>query len=163
VAEVYAANVGASSATPEYGATLESFFYDQDPDVRRAAADAFRQIPPDKLRDAVHLISALIGSPAFAEGLDTLAFRAEQTNALPADVVAELAVHAAHYLQYDGGDFSKRAAGIARSLSLLVSRAYAGCHDPAVRERLLNAIDLMVKYGFYGIDQQLEATPRLSL
>ena len=46
-------------------------------------------------------------------------------------------------------------AGVAHDLAPLMVRLHEESSDPAMRKRILDVIDDMVRAGFYGIDEQL--------
>ena len=154
-ASIYANNVQDETVGGKCEERLRTLFLDKSARVRQAASRWWAALEPDELSSLGSLISAFAESMDSDDDVGALAYRLrEARRPLPAEVctLAEQMVRA-----YGTGAASvnNRQAGAAHMVAPLLVRLNEQTSDPLLRERILNVIDEMLWFGFWGLDEQL--------
>jgi hypothetical protein len=140
---------------------LVAFFNDPEKEVRTKAADVFRNIEPKDSARFYGLAETYLESRAFEDDASFAFFHALEKATCN---IQELVVRAAEKLMANLQDNGR--AGGRRHMELdqlqdLIKREYAASeHDPVLRSRLLDIIDLMLSRELYGVDAIVEAHER---
>ena len=156
-AEIFAANVAHADVTEQCETYLRASFLDESAEVRRAASDCWRSLSPDEIAARGSLIEAFAESPAFGDGEHTLFYRLREARRLLPSELCLLAERAVEAFGDRASSIQFREAGDATELADLMIRLHEETSDPNVRTRILNAIDRMMRAGFYGLDEKIDA------
>ena len=155
-AEIYARNLSNETVGAECERHLRTLFMDESEAVRRAARTCWNALDPDQIASRGSLIAAFARSPAFGARSIGLLHRLQKAQrALPPEV-CDLAEHAVAAYGAKAASFQFAEAGDAGQLSKLLIRLHEETSDRALRKRILDAIDEMLRAGFYGLDDQLK-------
>ena len=158
--EVYAANLGDPSVGPRCAEMLPRLFNDESGDVRAAACCCFNALDPDVVADYPELISALAESPAFKEGVSFVLNRLEHsTQPLPASL-CRIAERAVEEFGEEATSIQFRAAAEAQTLAKLITRLHEETTNADLKSQVLDAIDVMARAGFWGLDRELGSLDR---
>ena len=154
-AEIYARNLSNETVGAECEQKLRTLFRDESEAVRQEAGKCWLALEPD----AVAARGSLVG--AFAQAMEAddrigILLNHLQEARLPVPIeVCDLAERAVATYGSKASSVHYRA-GAADRLARLMVRLYGQTNDRAVRTRVLNAIDDMIREGFMGVDEQLE-------
>jgi hypothetical protein len=141
-------------------ALLKEFFYDEDVQVRKHAADVFRNVQAREVEMYRELAVVFLESPAFVDNgfavlhmleeatCDVLDLVIEATQQIITDIVEKANQHGRH-----GTDVYQ--------LQDLLKREYTSSESkPEVRKKILDMIDLMLFHEVYGADSIITAHDR---
>ena len=154
-ATIYANNLGNATVRQECEERLRGLFTDDSAAVRREASTCWFALKPDQVASRGSLIGAFAKSMESGDGTSHLAHRLKESRRpLPPELcdVGKSAV-AAYGSKAASIQFAE--AGVAHDLAPLMVRLHEESSDPALRKRILDVIDDMVRAGFYGIGEQL--------
>ena len=154
-AEVYGDYLSNETIGAECENRLMLLFADRSDLVRSSASECWRKLKPGQVASRGALISEFVGSLGSGNDAGILAYRlSEARRPLPSEV-CDLAERAVESYGYKAASIQFREAGTATHLSALMIRLLEETGDPALRDRILDAIDEMIRAGFMGIDEQL--------
>ena len=155
-AEIYAANLAEPTIGPKCEVRLREMFDDQSEAVRRAAGGCWGTLTPDQIAPRGEFIGAFAGSRAFTDSrAGYLLHQLEKAEVpLPMEVCA-LAERAVEEYGNKATSIQTAEGGDAYGFSKLMVRLHEETSDPALRKRILDVIDGMVRAGFLGIDDRL--------
>jgi hypothetical protein len=105
-------------------------------------------------------MQTLIAGPAFDAAVPQLLITLEQAPDRAYDLILAAAERFVGEHPKELGDISTAAAGEARDLSSLVTRAYAQVTSDEARERALDLIDDLLLAGAYGVETALDDARR---
>ena len=159
-AEIYAWHCGHADVAAQCLEKLPRFFDDSAVEVRREAARCFFAIEPDQLPEHDALIDAFSTSAAFADDPVPLLHRLEEMSGPLPGSVCSVADRAIDAWGASAGDIRTSGSHHASILSKLIVRFYAQASDDAQRKQALDAIDRMLEVGFYGLENELNASDR---
>ena len=154
-ATIYANNLVNATVGQECEERLRGLFTDESAAVRREASRCWFALTPDQVASRGSLIGAFAKSMESGDGTSHLVHRLKESRRpLPPELcdVGKSAV-AAYGSKAASIQFAE--AGVAHDLAPLMVRLHEESSDPALRKRILDVIDDMVRAGFYGIDEQL--------
>jgi len=158
-AEITAHMVSVAEYQDRVCALLIRFYYDDDEEVRKKASSAFSHADPTQTANADLILSAYLESPAF-DGEDFWFFEFLKKTDVP---IADHLIAAAEKLLAEKAetDSSQWAFRDFHHLHELIQVEYtASEHDPGLRRRLLDIIDLCLEQGIHGTDSILSAHDR---
>ena len=166
-AAIYARNLADESVTRECEHQLSRLFNDVDLSVRKAAATWWATLSADQIAKRGRLVRSYSLSEACGDRQNTTLLRRLQQaeEPLPVEVlaIAERTVERFSSRAEDDQDIDP---GSAHDLAPVLLRLYQQRHDAAMRGRILNLVDEMIRLGFYGVDEVLqehvEALPQRS-
>ena len=131
---------------------LERLFHHEIPDVRKAAADVFWNIPGDDFPHFIDMARAFIRSPAFLDSASQIVKALEKTSG----DVTELVVEAGEILvgkNYEGW--------VLYDLQKVLKREYMNSEGrPQLRARFLDLIDDMAANNLIGADDLMQLDDR---
>ena len=155
-AEIYAANLAEPTVGRTCEARLRKMLDDESDAVRRAAGRCWASLTPDQLAARGEFIGAFARSPEFVDSrAGYLLHRLEEAEVpLPMEVCA-LAERALDEYGDKATSIQTAEGGDAYGFSKLMVRLHEETSDPALRKRILDVIDGMVRAGFLGIDDRL--------
>ena len=154
-AGVYANYLSNEAVGPECDARLRELFADESEAVREAASGCWRALEPDQIATRGSLIGAFAKSLRPGADIAMLVHGLrESQRPLPVEL-CDLADRAVLAFGSRAASFQFKEAGAAHDLSPLMVRLHEETSDPALRERVLDLIDKMVRAGFYGLNEQL--------
>lgn len=154
-AGVYANYLSNETVGAECDARLRELFTDESEAVREAASACWRALGPEQIASRGSLIGAFAKSLGPGADIAMLVHGLrESQRPLPVEL-CDLADRAVLAFGSKAASFQFREAGAAHDLSPLMVRLHEETSDPALRERVLDVIDKMVRAGFYGLDEQL--------
>ena len=154
-AEVYGEYLSNETVGTECEKLLVKLFADESEIVRKAASNCWRRLKPDQIASRGSLIGEFVRSMGPGDSASILAYRLNETRRpLPAEV-CDLAERAVATYGYKAAYIQFSEAGTATYLSALMVRLLDETDDPILRNRILNAIDEMIRAGFMGIGEQL--------
>ena len=156
-AEIYAANLGDPTVGPKCEVRLRQMFDDENEAVRRAAGHCWGTLTPDQIASRGEFIGAFARSRAFIDSrAGYLLHQLEKAEVqLPMEVCA-LAERAVEEYGSKATSIQTAEGGDASELSKLMVRLHEETSDPALRKRILDVIDGMVRAGFLGVDDRLK-------
>ena len=155
-AQIYAENLPDDTVGTECEQRLRTLFADESTAVRQAASRCWIVLEPDQVASRGSLIGAFAQSMGSGGDVSVLVDRLGQARRpLPAEV-CDLAERAIAAYGFKATSIQYAEAGVAHELAPLMVRLYEETSDPMLRERVLHAIDNMVRAGFIEIDKQLE-------
>ena len=155
-AEIYARNISNETVGAECERHLRMLFMDESEAVRRAARTCWTALAPDQIASRGSLIGVFARSPAFGTGSTVLMHRLQEAQRPLPREVCDLAERAVTAYGAKAASIQFAEAGDASELSKLLVRLHEETSDRALRKRILNAIDEMMRAGFYGLDDQLK-------
>ena len=155
-AEIYAANLANPTVGPKCEVRLREMFDDDNEAVRRAAGHCWASLTPDQIASRGEFIGAFAGSRAFIDSrAGFLLHQLEKAEVrLPMEVCA-LAERAVEEYGNRATSIQTAEGGDAYGFSKLMVRLHEETSDPALRKRILDVIDGMVRAGFLGIHDRL--------
>ena len=155
-AEIYAANLAEPTVGPKCEARLRKMFDDESEAVRRAAGHCWASLTPDQLASRGEFIGGFARSRAFIDSrAGHLLHRLEGTEVpLPMEVCA-LAERALDEYGDKATSIQTAEGGDAYGFSKLMLRLHEETSDAALRKRILDVIDGMVRAGFLGVEDRL--------
>ncbi len=156
LAEIYAEGLSNETVGAECERHLRTLFTDESEAVRQAANTCWNELEPDQIAARGSLIAAFARSPAFGTGSTVLMHRLQEAQRPLPREVCDLAERAVAAYGAKAVAFQFAEAGDASELSKLLVRVHEETSDPKLRKRILDAIDAMVRAGFYGLDDQLK-------
>jgi hypothetical protein len=131
---------------------LIRFFADEDIDVRRQTADAFRNIEPQDFYRYKGLAEQYISSRAFDTEAFALLHALGTATCDVTDLVVLAAVRLVSDLERDGGAAGRRTSELHQLQDLLQREYVASEGNPEVRKKMLDLIDSMLACELYGTD-----------
>lgn len=154
-ASVYAHNLSDKTVGVECEKRLRESFVDESEAVRRAAGECWSALGPDQIASRGPLIAAFAQSMDSGSDLTSLVHRLRNTQQpLPIEL-CDLAERAVLAYGSKASSIHFKEAGVAHNLSPLMVRLHEETSEPALRKRILDVIDKMVRAGFYGLNEQL--------
>jgi hypothetical protein len=159
-AGVFSKNLGQARVAQTCREHLPKFFDDSDKEVRAAAADCFREITTEKLKDEEDLMNRFIESPACPENNHDLVSALENSVGTLPNVICRLPERliADHKSHHAGAHIEART--WTYHLPALITRLYDQTPDPATKARCLDIIDGMLELGFSEIESELQKVER---
>lgn len=155
-----AAEITWSANVPIASALLCGYFADPCDKVREAAAQVTSTLRGSNLRPFTALLQTQIASPsfelAFPHLMSTLEDARDRVDGLIVEVAERFLVESAK----DVGDISTSASANAHRIAQLLLRAYAQTTNRQTRSRILDGLDLLLRYRAFGIDELVEAAER---
>ncbi len=153
-AEVYARNLTDPTVGTWCQGRLLKLFDDDSVEVREQAARCWVYMEPDDVPRFGPLMGKYVRSRAFADhdtGANMLAYRLDECDQpLPAELCDLLEQSLEHHRLTESRD-----ALYAHNLPDLAIRLHQQTHDPALRTRVLDALDEMMKLGVHGVTEQI--------
>ncbi len=159
-AEIYAHNLGRAASRDDCARHLERLFHDPDQEVRSAASNCFRLIPPDLLAQEQELMFRFIESPACLENSHELIHALEESTEPLNEVICQIPERLIAEQRALGQGESIENRRWTYHLPALVARLYEQTHDNETKSRCLNIIDGMLELGFSEIDKELSEVER---
>ena len=155
-AKIYAANLSDPTVGLRCEAHLRKLFDDESESVRRAAGHCWGSLTPEQIASRGEFIGAFARSRAFIDSrAGYLLHRLEEAKVqLPMEVCA-LAERALEEYGSKATSTQTAEGGDAYGFSKLMVRLHEETSDPALRKRILDVIDGMVRAGFLGIRDRL--------
>lgn len=154
-AEVYARNLTDPTVGTWCQERLLRLFDDDSVEVRKRAARCWVHMEPDDIPRFGQLMDKYVRSRAFADhdtGANMLAYRLNECDQpLPAETCDLLEQSLEHHRLTESRD-----ALYAHNLPELAIRLHEQTHDSAVRTRVLDALDGMMKLGVHGVTDQID-------
>lgn len=155
-ASIYAKNVSDETVGTECEERLCVLFTDESEVVRREASKCWITLESDQIASRGSLIGAFAQSMGPGDNVGVLVHRLQDARtSLPAEV-CELAEQAVSAYGPKAASIQFAEAAAAHYLAPVMVRLHEETHDSVFRGRILDAIDEMVRAGFYGIDEQLK-------
>jgi hypothetical protein len=141
---------------------LVRFFNDEDEQVRKQAADVFREIEPNEFARFSGLAEAFLASRAFEHDAFAFFHALERATSSVHVLVISAVEKIVAALQAHGnpGAHNHRDLDLHQLQGLLKREYVASEHDPELRGRLLDVIDMMLAAELYGTDEILKAHER---
>jgi hypothetical protein len=135
---------------------LKSFFFDEDEQTRKHAADVFRKTNVTDIEPYRELMHRFIESPAFPGNTYSILNMLENAT----DDVLELVISISECL-ISNAKHSNSRAGDTHYLESLIKKEYSASDShPEARRRILDIIDDMLANEIYGIDDIVAAHDR---
>lgn len=134
---------------------------DEDDGVRRAVAEVASALREEALGPHKELLMALIASPVYEQATPQLLITLQEAPDRVDDLVLAAAGRFIAVFGNDAGDIRTSAAGDAHYISNLVVRGLAQARDASHRAKLLDALDLLLEHGVYGIHDAIADSERL--
>ena len=131
---------------------LTDFFFDEDEQVRKHAADAFRQIQASEVESYRNLTAAFLKSPAFRDSNFAVLNMLETATCNVLDLIIEAAQQIIKVIEERGDQYGKHITDF-HQLNDVLKREYASSEsDAEARKKILDIIDLMLAREIYGVD-----------
>jgi len=154
-ATVYANYLPNATVGRECEKRLQGLFTDESTAVRREASKCWFALTPDQVASQGRLIGAFANSMESGDGTSHLVRRLKESrHPLPPEL-CDVGKSAVAVYGSKAASIQFAEAGVAHDLAPLMVRLHEESSDPALRTRVLDVIDEMVRAGFYGIDEQL--------
>lgn len=134
---------------------------DEDDEVRGAVAEVASGFREEALGPHKDLLLALIASPAYAHATPQLLIALQEAPDRVDDLLLAAAERFIAVFGNDAGDIRTSAEGDAHYISDLVVRGLAQARDSSHRAKLLDALDLLLEHGVYGIHDAIAQSERL--
>jgi hypothetical protein len=141
-------------------AALQQFMYDEDEEVRKAAAWIVAELRDKPLQPFKELLKAVVASPTFTEALGQLIFTLQ---AAPDRIDEIFLLCTQRFIEVHGmaaSDISTAAAGDAQAITQLTLRAYAQAPGRAERSQILDLIDGLLLIGAIGALEAVDQAER---
>jgi hypothetical protein len=141
-------------------AALQQFVYDEDEEVRKAAAWVVAELRDKPLQPFRELLKAVVASPTFTEALGQLIFTLQ---AAPDRIDEIFLLCTQRFIEVHGtaaSDISTAAAGDAQAITQLALRAYAQAPGRAERSQVLDLIDGLLLIGAIGALEAVDQAER---
>ncbi len=152
-AEIYAANLKSNEHKAVCEKNLAKLFSDPEAEVIRVAARCFWDFKGRALGNHKDLIKEFIASPAFEFQHDPLFWALEESTATMNEVILLASERAFELMGKATGDVRGAAVGTSRSIAKLIVRVLDNPSNNSEKERCLNIVDDMERYGLYGMDE----------
>ena len=152
-AEIYALNLKLTKHKAVCEDELTKLFSDPDSEVRRTAAGCFFDFEGRDLGNYQDLIKEFILSPAFEAEHDPLFWALEKSSADVNGVILMACERVFELMGESTGDVRTAAAGTSNSIAKLIARVLEDPKNDDEKNRGLNIIDEMERYGAYGLDE----------
>ena len=152
-AEIYAANLKSSKHEAVCEKNLAKFFSDPEPEVRRVAAGCFSNFKGRELRNHQNLIKKFIASPAFEDEHEPFFWALEESTATMNEVILLASERVFELMGKDTGDVRGAAVRTSGRIAKLIVRVLDNSSNNSEKERCLNIVDEMERYGLYGMDE----------
>lgn len=141
--------------------SLKHSMYDEDDDVRKAAAEVAMHLRDQPLRPFAGLLLALMDSPSYDHATPQLLLTLQHAPDKVDDLVLKASQRFLSVSGADAADIRTGAAGDAHYISELVVRGLAQSRDRAHRAALLDVLDRLLELGVYGIGDAIADSERL--
>ena len=156
-ADIYAANVADDEVGSYCASQLSGLFSDVNEEVRSAAVRCWFTLSPDQIAKHGSLIREFARSPSFEETRTTGLLRQLQEAAHPLPIeVCDLAERAVETYGEKAVSIQYMEAFAGKTLANLLLRLLDETSDQAVKERISDLLDEMIKARFYGVLEELE-------
>lgn len=156
-ADIYAANVADADVGDYCASQLSGLFRDNSEEVRAAAARCWYTLSPNQTAERGSLIGDFADSPAFEETRTTGLLRQLQEASVPLPVeTCKLAERALETYGDRALSIQHMEAFAAKTLANLLLRLLDETSDQAVKERVSDVLDEMIRARFYGVLEELE-------
>lgn len=159
-ADVYSTHIAHKVVGAACRTLLKPFFSDTDESVRTEAASAFHHIAEMSTEMLMDLLAAFLEAKPGAKALEQVVRALEDSPVQLPDLVCRLAGQCIDAFKDEAGDISKAGAAAAMGLSKIVIRLYTQTAEPAIQSRCLTMIDMMERYHFLGLSQELQRLDR---
>ncbi|OPL16008.1 MAG: hypothetical protein AVO38_01750 [delta proteobacterium ML8_D] len=141
-------------------ALLKEFFFDEDEQVRRKAANAFRNVQAGEVELYRELAAVFLKSPAFPDNGFSALHMLEYATCDVLDLVIEATQQVITDIT-EKGDQHGRCGTDVYQLQDLLKREYTSSESNAeARKKILDLIDLMLSREIYGVDSIVTAHDR---
>jgi hypothetical protein len=131
---------------------LTKFFFDEDEQVRKHAADAFRKIKANEVESYRDLAAAFLKSPAFRDNNFAVLNMLETATCNVLDLIIEAAQQIIKAIEEKGDQYGNHSADF-HHLKDALKREYASSeYDAEARKKILDIMDLMLAREIYGVD-----------
>src|SRR5664280_561791 len=131
---------------------LTKFFFDEDEQVRKHAADTFRQIKANEVESYRDLAAEFLKSPAFRDSSFAVLDMLETATCNVLDLIIEAAQQIIKAIEEKGDQYGKHGADF-HQLKDVLKREYASSEsDVEARKKILDIVDLMLAREIYGVD-----------
>jgi hypothetical protein len=157
---VYAHNLSHPTVGNACAAHLEEYFDDEAVSVRAAVSNAFFDLTGDRLLELKPMILQYIESKSFENETDSLLHALKESNLELPDVICGAAERILDLIGIEGSNLASHAAGVAHYISILIVRQYEQTSDPNIKTRCLDIIDRMERFGYFGVDDELNKIDR---
>lgn len=134
---------------------------DEDDGVRAAVAEVASALREEALGPHKDLLLALLASQAYEHATPQLLITLQEAPDQVDDLVLVAAERFIAVFGKDAGDIRTSGAGDAHHISNLVVRGLAQARDASHRAKLLDALDLLLEHGVYGIHDAIAGSERL--
>lgn len=131
---------------------LKQFFFDEDKEVRRQAADVFRQIKPEEVQRYLGLTREFLRSPAFPGNSYPVLHMLENASCDVLDLVVEAVDQTINDLTRNGNQNGRLASSIHHLQEILKREYVSSERSPEARKKLLDMIDLMLSSEISGVE-----------
>lgn len=152
-AEIYAANLKSSKHEVVCERNLAKLFSDPEAEVRRVAAGCFLDFKGRKLRLRENLIKEFIASPAFEDEHESFFWALEESTVTMNEVILLASERVFELMGKDTGDVRGAAVRTSGRIAKLIVRVLDNSSNNSEKERCLNIVDEMERYGLYGMDE----------
>jgi hypothetical protein len=155
VSQVFAHNVTKARFRSYCEENLRRLFDDPEPEVRKSAAGAIREMRNGGLEKLTDLIVHFIGSQALRDDPEALMLAVEGATAPPPQLTLRGARAVLDVLE-EPADVRRREAMIASEIVSMVLRAYVDAGDVATKNEALDLFDAALRSNAYGARRALE-------
>ncbi len=139
---------------------LKEFFLDEDEQVHKQAADAFRDVQAGEAELYRELAASFLKSPAFNDNSFAVLHMLEDATCDVLDLVLEASQQIIKDIMEKGDQYGQRGTDVHQVQSLL-RREYTSSESNAeARKKVLDLIDLMLSHEIYGVDDIVTAHDR---
>lgn len=133
-------------------ALLKEFFFNEDVQVRKHAANAFRNVQAKEVELFRELATVFLKSPAFVDNGFAVLRMLEEATCDVLDLVVEATQQIITDIVEKGNQHGQRGTDV-HQLQDLLKREYASSEtNPEARKKILDMIDLMLSHEIYGVD-----------
>jgi len=141
-------------------ALLKKFFFDEDKQVRRKAANAFRNVQAGEVELYRDLATVFLKSSAFPDNGFSVLHMLEDATCDVLDLVIEATQQVITDITERGDQHGRRGTDV-HQLQDLLKREYTSSESNAeARKKILDLIDLMLSREIYGVDSIVTAHDR---
>ncbi len=152
---VYANNLSNETVETKCEERLSTLFADESEVVRAQANRCWAALDPNQISSRGPLIHAFAQAVRSARDVNLLAYRLNDARKpVPAEV-CDLAERAIETFGPKAASIQYEESGAAYELATLMIRLHEQTNDPFLRNRVLDAIDQMIWFGFYGVNEQV--------
>lgn len=157
---VYANNLSHETVGDRCADYLQTFFNDEDAEVRSEVANAFFKLNGERLLELKVMISKFIDSPSFDEEPYRVLHSLEESTVILPDIICQAAERMFASRETGWWELASRKALAARSIVTLIVRQYEQTTDATIKTKCLDFIDQMEKLGIHGISDELSKIDR---